>query len=298
MDFGLAREQVRDDEPSLSSQAVLDAQTRAAALAETVPPDVDPDATAKLADLDGDAPPPSGSGGYLQVKLTRTGAVLGTPAYMAPEQFAGTGGDARTDQFSFAVALYEGLYGHRPFAGSNALALMANVVGGHASRRRPTTRACRPGSGKILLRGLAAAPADRFPSMTDMLEALARDPAVRRRRLLGRGRDPGGRGGARRRRLQRRRRPARDVRGGPGARRDRLGPRAAEPRRTGVPGHRSQARGAAFASVAKIVDDYAHAGKACTARRARRRACAASNRPRCSTFAWAAWASGCRASRR
>src|SRR6185503_6295830 len=70
MDFGLAREQVRDDEPSLAKRAVLDAEARAAALAETLPPDVDPDATAKLGDAGPDAPPPSGSGGYLQVKLT------------------------------------------------------------------------------------------------------------------------------------------------------------------------------------------------------------------------------------
>src|SRR5499427_1504849 len=186
MDFGLARQQVRDDEPSPATQAELDAGARAAALAETMEPDVDPDATAKLADVSGDAPPPSGSGGYLRVKLTRTGAVLGTPAYMAPEQFAGISGDARTDQFSFAVALYEGLYGHRPFAGSNALALMANVVAGTISPPPDNTRV-PTWIRKILLRGLATKPADRFPSMTDMLDALSRDPVARRNRRLGAG---------------------------------------------------------------------------------------------------------------
>ena len=62
--------------------------------------------------------------------LTRTGAIAGTPAYMAPEQFFGQPVDARTDQFAFCIALYEALYGERPFAGENSLRLAVNVTEG------------------------------------------------------------------------------------------------------------------------------------------------------------------------
>src|SRR3954454_17707170 len=68
--------------------------------------------------------------GMFEVQLTRTGAMMGTPAYMAPEQFLGTETDARTDQFSFCVALYEALYGERPFSGSTMFALTTAVVKG------------------------------------------------------------------------------------------------------------------------------------------------------------------------
>src|SRR5262245_41903110 len=128
MDFGLAREQ-RENLPALARQKATAAGKRAAAIAETIDL-ADPDATAKLAPGGAIATPGSPSGGYLQMKLTQTGAVLGTPAYMAPEQFAGEDSDARTDQFSFSVALWEALYGRRPFAGNNAVELMANVVAG------------------------------------------------------------------------------------------------------------------------------------------------------------------------
>ena len=49
------------------------------------------------------------------VTLTQTGELLGTPLYMAPEQFQARRADAQTDQFSFCVALYQALYGCHPF---------------------------------------------------------------------------------------------------------------------------------------------------------------------------------------
>ncbi|HVY40594.1 MAG TPA: serine/threonine-protein kinase [Polyangia bacterium] len=183
MDFGLAREQGAPAESPGPGQLAADVAAQAAALAETFESGLDTDATAKLGGGPGEAPA-TGSGGYLKLKLTQTGAMLGTPAYMAPEQFAGIGGDARTDQFSFCVALYEGLYRQRPFAGTNALALMANVVAGAINDPPPDARV-PTWIRKILLRGLSTSPEQRFPSMAALLAALAQDPAARRRRWLG-----------------------------------------------------------------------------------------------------------------
>ena len=87
------------------------------------------------------------------VQLTRTGAMMGTPAYMAPEQFLGTPTDARTDQFSFCVALYEALYGERPFAGNTMFALTNNVVQGKV-RDAPANANVPLWIRKILLRGM------------------------------------------------------------------------------------------------------------------------------------------------
>ena len=81
-------------------------------------------------------------------RLTRTGAMMGTPAYMAPEQFRGLATDARTDQFAFCIALYEALYGERPFAGNTLMALTTNVVNGTDARATARTPTCRRGSGR------------------------------------------------------------------------------------------------------------------------------------------------------
>jgi serine/threonine protein kinase/tetratricopeptide (TPR) repeat protein len=187
MDFGLARRLGGDAPPPTSSGA----QSRLGHLIELGEPatasgEVDLDATAKLGTGGGGVPVAIAnvpSGRYFEEKLTQTGAMLGTPAYMAPEQFAGTATDARTDQFSFCVALYEALYGHRPFEGDSVVAVMSNVVSG-------TVRSEAPGSAvparlrRVLLRGLEADPDKRHPSMAALLAELAPEPPRRRRAAL------------------------------------------------------------------------------------------------------------------
>src|SRR5690606_35900470 len=61
-------------------------------------------------------------------RLTAMGSLIGTPKYMAPEQFMRVPADARSDQFSFCVALYEALFGRRPFAGETVDELKQSVL--------------------------------------------------------------------------------------------------------------------------------------------------------------------------
>ncbi len=103
--------------------------------------------------------------------LTRTGSVLGTLAYMPLEQIDGKPADARSDQFSFCVSLYEALYAQRPFAsesvGQLTLALMNEEIRPPPKGTR-VPRALR----RVLLRGLAADPAERWGSMDALLARL------------------------------------------------------------------------------------------------------------------------------
>ena len=115
--------------------------------------------------------------------LTKTGAVVGTPAYMAPEQFMGERGDDRSDQFSFCVALDEALYGERPFAGDDVLSISVNVTQGEL-RPLPRDRGVPAWIRRLILRGVKADPDARWPSMAALIAALENDPAVKLRRRL------------------------------------------------------------------------------------------------------------------
>jgi serine/threonine-protein kinase len=116
-----------------------------------------------------------------EARLTRTGAMMGTPAYMAPEQFLGTPTDARSDQFSFCIALYEALYGERPFEGNTMSTLTANVVQGNV-RDAPVSSKVPLWLRRVLLRGLKPRAKDRWASMEDLIVALGKNPTVARRR--------------------------------------------------------------------------------------------------------------------
>jgi formylglycine-generating enzyme required for sulfatase activity len=118
-----------------------------------------------------------------RLDLTRPGERLGTPRYMAPEQFEGRPADARSDQFSFCVALYEALYGGHPFDDDSYLALSLSVTNGEL-RAPPKDRDVPGWLRRVVVRGLRRRPEERHATMAALVAALEDDPAVARRRRL------------------------------------------------------------------------------------------------------------------
>ena len=117
-------------------------------------------------------------------RLTREGAIVGTPAYMAPEQFAGETVDAQSDQFSFCVALWEALWGQRPIAGTTAAELGWAVTHGEI---RPLPAPTPTWLHQVLVRGLSTDPGRRWPSMAALVAELEHGHARTRRRRIGYG---------------------------------------------------------------------------------------------------------------
>jgi tetratricopeptide (TPR) repeat protein len=119
----------------------------------------------------------------LGTSLTQAGAVLGTPRFMPPEQLRGEATDERADQFSFCVSLYWALYGRFPFVGGDDQELLENVLSGRLSDPPPGATVPR-WLRQAIARGLMPRPADRYPSMDALLQALRQDPSRVRLRWL------------------------------------------------------------------------------------------------------------------
>jgi serine/threonine protein kinase len=102
------------------------------------------------ATLDTDSP-------TLLASVTRTGQIIGTPAYMAPEQFLARATDAKTDVFAFGVALYEAICERRPFSGRTVAELRENVLTNRRLEMRPAL-------------GLAESPPSVLESLTHLVE--------------------------------------------------------------------------------------------------------------------------------
>jgi eukaryotic-like serine/threonine-protein kinase len=114
-----------------------------------------------------------------QVGLSVRGGAIGTPAYMAPEQWTGDRVDARADQFAFCVALWEAVYRERPFPGARGAQIRERVLAG--APPTPPSDAAVPGWLRdALTRGLARDPAARWPTLSALLDELTRRSARRR----------------------------------------------------------------------------------------------------------------------
>ena len=128
-----------------------------------------PDGTVKLADF-----------GVAWVAgeatLTRTGGVLGSPAYMSPEQILGQPVDRRSDLFSAAVSLYQLLTGELPFPGGSLVEMAHNVA---YAEPRPLPPGVPHALARAVERGLQKSPAARFATAAEFRQALqpARHPA-------------------------------------------------------------------------------------------------------------------------
>lgn len=131
-------------------------------------------------DISGDLLIDAGASASLSVTITRAGTIIGTPRYMAPEQFQADASDGRTDQFSFCVALYEALFGTQPFKGESYSVLADNTI--HGRLVNPPKGVCSTRVRKAIIRGLAIRPEDRHPSMEALIAEFADSP-LRRHRL-------------------------------------------------------------------------------------------------------------------
>ena len=122
------------------------------------------DTTAKIMDF--------GLARGAEANLTQDGALLGTPAYMAPEQIRGQTIDGRSDLFSLGVVLYELLTGHKPFSGDSISSVIYRIVNEDPREASAVRPDLDPELSRLLKRALAKRPEDRFQSGEEFAAAL------------------------------------------------------------------------------------------------------------------------------
>ncbi len=158
LDFGLARV----------------ANTAAAVASATASPPVDAESP--------ESSEMSTSGAWLNKSMTLAGAVMGTPGYMAPEQYLGADLDEQSDQYSFCITLYEVLFEQKPYRARSFQEM----------KKKITTEAVRPPAQvpvpkqlrHIVMRGLSLLKDDRYANMDSLLADLSRDPQARKKRII------------------------------------------------------------------------------------------------------------------
>ncbi len=120
----------------------------------------------------------------LSSPLTNPDGVIGTPGYIAPEQYLGRTSDARSDQFAFAVTLFRALFKQRPFPGESPIELFQSVTEGKVSIPPVGPSTAPRWVLKVLLKALNVDPTQRYAGMEEMLQALGKDPRIAVQRAL------------------------------------------------------------------------------------------------------------------
>ena len=116
---------------------------------------------------------------WLRQEITQVGEVVGSPAYMAPEQMSGKQGDARSDLFSLGVVLYSMITGFRPFQGNSAKTVVFKVMNIEPVPVTSFQTEVSPELDAIVSRAIAKDPEDRYPSGAALARALQRLSRVR-----------------------------------------------------------------------------------------------------------------------